>query len=191
MNMKSFLAATVVASAIAFAPAASAADFFPGDPQFTVSGDPINGPVSGNIGNSGIAAGTFTDRFLFTIGADGLGSGSVATSLSGDVGGTTDLDFLEIIFNNGVQDYIVPLSSMGTSQFGAISNVPIFAEVLNTLSITYLSRGDGSYGGNLTFTPTGAIPEPMTWALMLLGFAAVGYAMRRRPKQQVRVNYAL
>jgi hypothetical protein len=27
-----------------------------------------------------------------------------------------------------------------------------------------------------------AVPEPATWAMMILGFAVVGYAMRRRPK---------
>lgn len=31
-----------------------------------------------------------------------------------------------------------------------------------------------------------AVPEPATWALMILGFGAVGYAMRRRPKAVVR-----
>ena len=31
------------------------------------------------------------------------------------------------------------------------------------------------------FTKVPAIPEPSTWAMMLLGFGSVGYAMRRRP----------
>jgi hypothetical protein len=29
-------------------------------------------------------------------------------------------------------------------------------------------------------TPTGSVPEPATWAMMLLGFAGIGLAMRRR-----------
>ena len=36
---------------------------------------------------------------------------------------------------------------------------------------------------NITFgsaTPGGAVPEPGTWAMMLMGFGAVGFAMRRR-----------
>ena len=33
-----------------------------------------------------------------------------------------------------------------------------------------------------------AVPEPSTWLMMLLGFAAVGYSMRR--KQNVRVSFA-
>jgi hypothetical protein len=33
-----------------------------------------------------------------------------------------------------------------------------------------------------------AVPEPATWALMLLGFAGIGLAMRRR-KQHMAVKY--
>ena len=29
-----------------------------------------------------------------------------------------------------------------------------------------------------------AVPEPKTWAMMLIGFGAVGYSMRRRPNQR-------
>ncbi|WP_375420282.1 PEPxxWA-CTERM sorting domain-containing protein [uncultured Sphingomonas sp.] len=37
-------------------------------------------------------------------------------------------------------------------------------------------------------TPVQAVPEPATWALMLVGFGLVGAAMRRR--SAVRVTYA-
>lgn len=30
------------------------------------------------------------------------------------------------------------------------------------------------------FAPTGAVPEPATWALMILGFGAAGAALRGR-----------
>lgn len=36
------------------------------------------------------------------------------------------------------------------------------------------------YWDNLTYTASGAVPEPSTWAMMLLGFAAVGAGLRRR-----------
>ena len=40
------------------------------------------------------------------------------------------------------------------------------------------SPSGGSESGNLTFRL--AVPEPGTWALMLLGFGGIGLAMRRR-----------
>jgi hypothetical protein len=43
---------------------------------------------------------------------------------------------------------------------------------------------------NINFTPFigGAVPEPSTWAMMLVGFGFMGFAMRRR--QRVAVRYA-
>ncbi len=38
--------------------------------------------------------------------------------------------------------------------------------------------------------PTGAVPEPSTWALMLLGFFGLGAAVRRQNRQSVTVSYA-
>ena len=37
----------------------------------------------------------------------------------------------------------------------------------------------GSFGGNVAFSAA-AVPEPVTWGMMLLGFGVVGFAMRRR-----------
>ena len=37
----------------------------------------------------------------------------------------------------------------------------------------------GSYSLRVTYNFTG-VPEPATWAMMLMGFAAIGFAMRRR-----------
>ena len=184
------------ASALALAPAANAADVLPGNPTavpgafFVVSGNPFFGPVSGAYGRAGIGAGTFTDRFLFTLGdpRGGVGSGSITTILSGGLGNATDLDFLDVTFDNGSTVFNVPIgsgNSMG-QETGGLTNVSITPGVQNILSVTYLSRGEGSFGGNLTFNP---IPEPATWAMMLMGFAGMGLVLRRR-KQQTRVSYA-
>jgi hypothetical protein len=49
------------------------------------------------------------------------------------------------------------------------------------------NRGTGSLGGSITIT-SGAVPEPGTWAMMLLGFAGVGMAVRhgRRKSQSLQ-----
>ena len=46
--------------------------------------------------------------------------------------------------------------------------------------------GDNSGGVSLAVA---AVPEPATWMLMLLGMAGVGYTMRRKDKQILRVRY--
>ena len=44
------------------------------------------------------------------------------------------------------------------------------------------TRGEiGSYGGNVSFQAHPEdVPEPATWGLMLLGFGAIGWQLRRR-----------
>lgn len=39
-------------------------------------------------------------------------------------------------------------------------------------------------------TAAGAVPEPATWAMMLAGFGALGFALRRRPRQAARIRFA-
>ena len=183
----------LAASAFAVAPAAQAATILPGNPgnvensYFVVSGDIDNGPISASFGRSGLGAGTFSDTFLFTIDQNGFGSGSITTILAGLPMGSTDLDFNSVIFNNGMMDYIVN-TSMGDVEQGGLANIPITFGTQNSLTVNYESRGQGSYGGTLSFTPS-AIPEPATWAMLLIGFGAMGSVVRRR-KQTARVAYA-
>lgn len=57
-------------------------------------------------------------------------------------------------FSNGLR---------GTGTLGAVSGRPN----ASAFSIT-------------TFTPSPSVPEPGTWMMMILGFGAIGYAMRRK-----------
>ncbi|MBC7285379.1 FxDxF family PEP-CTERM protein [Hoeflea sp.] len=186
------MAATAV---MAFAPAVQAADIYvdnttavPGA-YFDVSGNIASGPISALYGRTGIGVGTFTDRFLFTIDQIGLGSGGISTILAGGLGTETDLDFTEVTFFNGTDTVPVTITNTGFFESGGLANVPIAFGVQNVLSVTYLSRGAGAYSGNLSFSPS-AVPEPASWAMMLLGFGAVGSIVRRRRNQTVRVSYA-
>jgi len=199
--MKKTLSLAISAAALAYAPAVSAADFFPSDPEFEVFGDGTTGveSVSATIGNGGLS-GTGSDNWIFQIGpvtpplggtVIGLGSGSVSTSFSLEsVGG---LEFTSVTLNNGSNIFPIAIFSQtvgGLTITNAVgNNIPIISGAVNTLTVNYNATGsNASYGGTLNFAP---VPEPMTWAMMILGFAVVGFAMRRRRSDQTtRVRYA-
>lgn len=46
---------------------------------------------------------------------------------------------------------------------------------------------DGSTLNGRTFQPTAAVPEPATWAMMLIGFGAMGVSIRRRRSANGRI----
>ncbi len=159
--------------------------------DFFVSGNIYNGPITATFGDVGIPAGMFTDLFDFTIPQNGTGSGSVTTTVDiAGLNGPTDLDLTSVIVNGmdatpvyrdaaGNVCTTPGVLTCGATETFAITNVPIISGVPNELSISGVSRGNGSYGGSATFTP--AVPEPATWAMMLLGFGAIGFSFRRRP----------
>lgn len=49
-------------------------------------------------------------------------------------------------------------------------------------TLTFAATGQSdSYGGYLdNISLSGAVPEPATWSMMLLGFGGIGFAMRRK-----------
>jgi hypothetical protein len=179
--MKKYLLglATAVA-AFAIAPAATAATFTPGDPGFVVSFG-SGGSISANIGNSGLS-GAFDDTFSFLLFSDGVGSGSVSTSFSSAVNSL----IIQSVTVNGTITIPVTVDSAGFTGASA-GNIPLFAGQ-NSIRITGIAGVNASYGGNITFAPN-AVPEPATWAMMLVGFGMVGSAMRYR-RRSTKVVYA-
>ena len=69
-----------------------------------------------------------------------------------------------------------------------IANVPLNLGSFYVISVSGTGGATGSrYDGNLSAT---AVPEPATWAMMLAGFGAVGFAMRRRRQSHPQVRFA-
>ena len=61
---------------------------------------------------------------------------------------------------------------------------------LGLLTLSGTTGGDAALSGNLSFAAVSAVPEPATWAFMLVGFGAVGYSMRKRPAYKVSMKTA-
>jgi hypothetical protein len=58
------------------------------------------------------------------------------------------------------------------------------------LDLSGIGGGTAGYGGNLSTTQVGAVPEPATWAMMLLGFVGVGFMAYRRRSHTSAVRLA-
>ncbi len=210
--MRKLVLSVLGASALAIASAASAqtiitpgAPLPPNDPTtvFIVSGNIFDGPISATIGHTGIAAGDFTDIFQFTIPQTGTGSGSITTTIDLlGFGGAADLDIYSVFVNGlmatqtlrdigGNVCLVEGVGTCGATETFALSDVPIFFGALNTITVTGLSEGLGSYGGSLSFAPAQApVPEPATWAMMLIGFGAVGWQIRRQRRTSALAQLA-
>ena len=77
------------------------------------------------------------------------------------------------------------------------SNTFVAAGPTTTLNFTNLTGGDNEgmfldavSVNAVEVNPTGAVPEPSTWAMMMMGFGAVGLGLRRRKPEAKRLRVA-
>lgn len=63
---------------------------------------------------------------------------------------------------------------------GAAGNVSAFYLWDNAAAGSIHLTDTQGYSNAVLYRSTGAVPEPATWAMMLLGFGAIGFASRRR-----------
>jgi len=136
----------------------------------------------------GFTDGTFSDTYIFRVGSDGLGSGNLSTSFSSSL---AEILISSVIINGATY---IPTDT-GTGQTFTASNIPVngfFDDtpgMVNTIVVNGQVKGvTGSYQGGLTFNAS-AVPEPATWAMMLVGFGAIGAVSRSR-RRPANVNFA-
>lgn len=168
------LGAASGAQAAVFTPA----DCVPGNLHFCVDGDAeapgVDNLITAVITNTFRTATAIDDTYFFRIDKNGVGSGGLQTSFSST---STLLTITDLIIN-GVS-YASAIVASGAGQSIAVNNIPIVAGALNSIQVIgNFDGGQANYTGNLTFNAT--VPEMGTWAMMILGMGAIGFAMRRR-----------
>ena len=119
---------------------------------------------------AGLATPTFSEYLTFTNELAGVYALTLDTSSRG-------IDFTSAILSGPGGPYALDEKfDNGISEFWELSSLFLDAGTY-TLTIMGDNRSTGSLGGTVTIN---AVPEPGTWAMMLLGFGAAGVAMRRR-----------
>jgi len=148
----------------------------------------ISGP-SGNFGDDEVVCASETESCDFTHTFDFLSPegyqlvSSTFTSVATD--DITDITFDYVWLNGVAFDFL----TTGTVEFATLLNQALIEGGNNTITVSGSigPQGNGAYSGTLAFA-SNAVPEPGTWAMMLLGFGAVGFAMRRRaPKALTQI----
>ena len=151
-----------------------------------------------NVPNYGSGSNVFTATSgLHVLGddiAEGNGSGYIITRVDG---GAFNLDF--VTFGQSLNNYgRVTLATYSNQEIGVYlwaDGQTIAPGITNRTDIFIDSNSfyDGGGVGISSFDVSpfagGAVPEPASWAMMILGMGAVGFAMRAR-KQGLRVTNA-
>lgn len=162
MSIKTKLGGVAFAAAMALGSTPALADTF-------VINVPSGNPSVATFGNSP-GEGKFIDTFLFNLPA----AGKVTIRLeSFDSGVDTNVNFnaTGVKFNNIVVPYITRGVYELRLRIGQMVTGGQSKLVVPGQSDTF-----GTYNGTLTYS----IPEPGTWALMILGFGFVGAGLRSR-----------
>lgn len=170
--MRKLALALCTAGALAFASAANAAIIVnSSSPAGLVITGPTTTGSTTTIGyaDAGLTTPTFSESITFTDTLAGLYSITLGTSsaavnfTSAVLTGASGSNSLTKFYDNGT------LEQWGLS--GLTLNSGQY-----TLNIMGTNTDTGVLSGTVTIA---AVPEPATWGMMLLGFAGIGFAMRR------------
>ena len=122
--------------------------------------------------DANLSSPTFSENLILTNTLAGLYSITLTTSSPG-------VDFTSAILSGLGGPYnLVEINDDGTNEFWRLANPITLDPSTYTLTINGTNNSAGSLGGSITISSP--IPEPGTWAMMLIGFGAVGLLYRRR-----------
>ena len=139
--------------------------------------DGLGNPNKIEFDTTNAAAGSFANFFNFFSDSSNLGVLSATTATNP----ASTVSLLQL-FTGGT------MTTAGTtlvnSATGSGNTLTLTSALLPNTWYTFKYSGTlataGDISGPASFYTHAAVPEPASWALMLLGFGAVGYAMRRR-----------
>jgi hypothetical protein len=129
--------------------------------------------ISGTYGNDNVAYGFFTDTFNFSFPTAGFGGATITSIMTKLL--ATDINFTSVKFN-GVE---LNTASFGTFEARYLDDL-VVASGPQKIVVEGWSGGNGSYNGTVSFAA--GVPEPATWAMMIIGFGAAGAMVRNRRK---------
>ncbi|WP_194954706.1 PEPxxWA-CTERM sorting domain-containing protein [Sphingopyxis solisilvae] len=86
--------------------------------------------------------------------------------------------------SDGLVTTLYDLSQNGQNFFNA------FNGTFQSVTMSFANGATVQDVRQFRMTSAAAVPEPATWALMLIGFGAIGFGMRRRRADSVRVRFA-
>lgn len=187
-----FAAAVALASVQAGAATTTTIDFndgtapgFSGNYKVTTGSDSTAAaPVIGGVVDATpylAVPGTGTSGSAFlNVGA--LGGGGVLTRLSADWGSIDSYNTLTFYAGDTIVQTITGsmFPPANGDQSSAATNRNVSFDFDRSLGITRIGFSSGSLAFELDNLATTAVPEPATWAMLLVGFGLVGAAARRR-----------
>lgn len=175
------LAAAAAIGSMALACPANAADFII---NFTTN-QPLFGGVqtgSATVTTSNVLTTSSQGRMGYMITAiTGILNGSAINGLSG-FQGSDNYYYTSGSFVDG--------SGLGFTTAGGTSASLYFASAAQRYQLTTTSPFSSGYVTATSAAATPAVPEPAVWAMMLIGFGGVGFALRRRKDRVVGVSFA-
>ena len=194
--MRKFVVSTALAAALLATGAlpSQAAVFVLGAGVYTTANTPATASFFNPLGNLGAVH----DDYTFTTAVTSFLTNSSVTNTFSVAGQQISGLTLDLFSGTPVGSHILletvtasffPAASSG-SQFGALPGITItpgsyFLEVDGTTVGNNPLSDTAHYAGSFSISSVSGVPEPSTWAMMILGFIGVGFmAYRRKDKQR-------
>lgn len=130
--------------------------------------------------SSNQAAGSYTIKYTFGFPVDGYGAGNLSANLVGSAN-----TLLKSVSLNGFNWQTNPNGLASFLFSGPVLGLPSVNEVVVNFDV--VNTGLAQFSGSVS----AAVPEPATWALMVLGVGMIGFGMRRRQQATTRVSYSM